>query len=188
MRLSGVWTLFFYEDVNSGKRFSNLFFFCRWHGEERVAEVVFLVNLIVHTTCLFHLLLLLYPNHIDDIMFMIMFVMLLWKLIAIRHFHWNIQFLLNISHVSNWSSELVKRIIRLQVWSQTTSTTPRKIISWPKLRTHDFNWAFNFFWLSRLLNISFCLLVLWTLLDLRSFLSSLLGFQIISVVKGGTGK
>ena len=188
MRLSGVWTLFFYEDVNSGKRFSNLFFFCRWHGEERVAEVVFLVNLIVHTTCLFHLLLLLYSNHIDDIMFMIMFVMLLWNLIAIRHFHWNIQFLLNISHVSNWSSELAKRIVRLQVWSQTISTAPRKIVSRPKFCTHDFNWAFNFFWLSRLLNISFCLLVLWTLLDLTSFLSTLLGFKIISVVKGVTGK
>ena len=151
------------------QKISNLFFFCRWHGKERVAEVVFLVNLMAYTTCLFRLLRLLYPDHIDDVMFMIMFVMLLWKLIAIHHFHWNIQFLLNISHVSYWSSELVKRIIRLQVWSQTTSTVPRKIISWPKFCTHDFNWAFNFFWLSRLLNISFCLLVLWTLLDLRCF-------------------
>ena len=170
------------------QKISNPFFFLSMTRKKKVAEVVFLVNLMAYTTCLFHLLRLLYPNHIDDIMLMIMFVMLLWKLIAIRHFHWNIQFLLNISHVSNWSSELVKRIIRLQVWSQTTSTAPRKIISWPKFRTHDFNWAFNFFWLSRLLNISFCLLVLWTLLDLRSFLSTLLGFQIISVVKGGTGK
>ena len=126
------------------QKISNLFFFCRWHGKERVAEVVFLVNLMAYTTCLFHLLRLQYPDHIDDIMFMIMFVMLLWKLIAIRHFHWNIQFLLNISHVSNWSSELAKRIVRLQVWSQTISTAPRKIVSRPKFCTHDFNWALIF--------------------------------------------
>ena len=69
------------------QKISNPFFFLSMTRKKKVAEVVFLVNLMAYTTCLFHLLRLLYPDHIDDIMFMIMFVMLLWKLIAIRHFH-----------------------------------------------------------------------------------------------------
>ena len=60
---------------------------------------------------------------------------------------------------------------------QTTSTAPRKIISRPKFCTQGLNWAFYFLWLSLLFHIFFCLLVPWTLLDLRSFFSTFLGFK-----------